>query len=184
MPDATSLRSQPPVRAFLVAIIVLALIFVVSLVLYFLGIGTKPNTASLTANVNGNGEINAVQNAGALTPPLPPEPSVITSRTGSVTKVSAKAIEFESFVYNEKEKRYATANLTAQLTDETRFLEIDASTPLMPPMPGEQAPTPQLTAINLSSVKRGDTIQVFAETNIKKEVRFNATEIRRHRLTS
>lgn len=174
MPDR-NLVFSPSTRVYLWTAVVLLVFLGLSLTFYFLGSKTQEPAANTNTAANQNTD---VMNTGN-TPSVTPEPAIITSRTGAITKLSGSAISFQSPVYNDEKRIYENVELTAQYTEATTFLEIDRRTLPVPPMPGQPAQAPASRVIEKGELRIGDAVDVSAATNIRGEKTFTATAVRK-----
>lgn len=174
MPDR-NLVFSPSTRVYLWTTVVLLVLLGLSLSFYFLGSQKTPRTTNTNATANQNSDVMNTTNGLSVTP----EPTVITSRTGTVTKLSGSSLTFQSPVYNDEKRIYEKIDLTAHYTETTVFLEIDRRSLPVPPMPGQPAPAPASREIEKGDLRVGDTVDISASVNIRAEKDFTATEVRK-----
>lgn len=175
--EGSELPQRTSTRAYLWATLVLVVLLGFSLLLYFLG-GNAPvikNTDSaINAPTNGHAAVTRA------VPPVAVEPNVILAREGTVTQVSSSSVRFSSPVFNEKKGGYESKELTAKITGETTFLEVDRSVLPVPPVPGQTTgTTPESKSISRQELKVGDIIEVEADSNMKGLTTFSAKKIQR-----
>ncbi|MBI3956553.1 MAG: hypothetical protein HY340_01020 [Candidatus Kerfeldbacteria bacterium] len=168
----------PSTRAYIWATVVLLIVLAISLILYLLGSGSSPLTDT-AGNTNTPSSNTAAVADGVATPPVAPEPERILSRSGTVVRVAGNAIQFSSPVYNQTRRIYEEKELTARVTADTAFLEIDRTTLIVPPAPGQPSQMPPTKRIARSDIRIGDVVDVAAGVNIKAETEFDAVEIQK-----
>jgi hypothetical protein len=173
--------SPPSTRIYIWATVVLVVLLGMSLTFYFIGTrtpGTNNTNANASVNVNGT-----TQPGESAAPPVAPEPEVIQTRTGTITRVSNSSIRFTAQVYSDEKGMYEPKDITAEFSDDTKFLEEDRTSLPIPPVPGQPAQEPVQKTILKSDLAVKDVVDVYAAENIRGATKFTATEIHRIRTT-
>lgn len=109
--------------------------------------------------------------------PLPGEPSDIRSRAGTVIQVKGSQLQFSAKVFNTSTQRFEDTDLVATLTPLTTLFEWNTAKGITAPKPTDKTGDKNLRAIDSSMLANGDSVRVYAATNIKNETSFTATEV-------
>lgn len=146
-------------------VIILALL-AVAVALFQVGISLgEVKQAKQSQNINNS-------NSSTKTIPLPPEEDEIFSRTGIVTEINNNVLSLAATI--RKEDGFSEATLKIVTNDSTRFSALKTS-----PIPDKVSDEERITEISLKDIAIGNTITATAETNIKDQLEFTATEVRR-----
>lgn len=161
------------------ATIVLVALLGLTIVFYALGIGNGsiPDPSNTNGSTSSNSSVNKPPSNVLSQTVLPPEPSVIFTRSGKVSENTQRTIRFETPIYDADEGRYVMQDVTAEITTDTIIYEVDRRNPPVLPAPGQPTPKPDMRVIAASNISFGDTIEVSAFENISDKTRFAAKEI-------
>ncbi len=179
MPDAQPWKTQQHVRGLLIAIVVLAVLFVALLTIYLITLRQAKTNDDVAGDAGTEQQSSGSSATLATTPTtLPAEPATVMTRTGKLVRVEKDTIVFVATVYDDGQQKYVPRELTAE-TKDTIYTEVDKSKPIAPPVPGQRSQSSGVSAIERRDLHISDTIQIFSGQNIRGETRFPVTEVRR-----
>lgn len=167
-----------PIRYYAITSAVLAIVVVILFALY-LGMLKKERNRTIdahsisatTGNNSGSGQAKAATG-------IPPEPTQVLTRIGTITRISKDEIAFSATMFDEGKGAYVETEMTATTGNNTKYAEIDKTKNTVP-VPGQPSLSSNPPSIKRDVLKVGNTIQVISSTNIQGLRRFSVTDVRR-----
>lgn len=166
-------------RPYIIATAVLGVLVLGLLILYIVTV-RQQKTATVDAHsLSAANSQNDTKQTGATTPVgVPAEPTVIHTRTGTVTHIGNNDITFLSTMFDTGSGVYAQVEMTGE-TGSTSYTEQDKTRSSAPPAPGQPSATSNIHTIDRSALKVGDNIQITSKDNIQGLRHFSVSEIRK-----